>query len=336
MINRRDFLKSSSLLTLGAVAGGALTSCAPKAKTQEEIDAEEAAKDKRIGLQIYTLGPELYAGDLDANLKRIKDMGVSTLELAGYNVADGTVGGVPMMEFKKRVEDAGLEIVSSHANPPELFAGVAGKEDRSGKSGRFSEEIKSAVVESWKKMADDHAKMGIPYLVEPMMPYLNSKEDVLSFSELLNKSGEVVKAAGVQFGYHNHNMEFAKVVPGGEKAKLGTVLDRAEGEQILDLFLANTDPANVVFEMDVYWTVMGQNDPLEYLQKYADRIKMLHIKDRMVLGASGMLNFKNIFDQFYANGGKDFFVEIEDTQSGKQFERTEASVAYLRKSPFVK
>ena len=88
--------------------------------------------------------------------------------------------------------------------------------------------------------------------------------------------------------------------------------------------------------MDVYWTVMGQNDPVEYLRKHADRIKMLHIKDRMVLGASGMMNFENIFNQFYANGLKYFWVEIEDINSGKQFERLEASIDYLKKAPFVK
>ena len=335
MINRRDFIKGSSVLALGAMVG-----CTPKDKrTPEEIAAgiaaSEAAKDKRIGLQIYSLGPELYAGDLSANLKRLKDMGFTTLELAGYNVADSTVGGVPMMDFKKAVEDCGLEIVSSHANPPELFAGVAGRENK-GKDGRFSESLKASILESWKKMADDHAKMGIPYLVEPMMPVLSSKEEVLSFCDLLNASGEVVKASGVKFGYHNHNMEFAKVVPGGTKAQLGTIFDSSPGEKIFDLFLANTDPANVLFEMDVYWTVMGQNDPVEYLREHADRIKLLHIKDRVVLGQSGMMNFKNIFDQFYANGGTDFFVEVEDIDSGKQFERVEGSVKYLKESTFVK
>ena len=286
-------------------------------------------------MQIYTLGPELYAGDLAANLKRIKDMGIDNLELAGYNPADSTIGGVELMEFKKKVEDAGLKMISSHVNPPQLFAGVAGKENK-GKDGAFSASMKNDIIESWKKIADDHVKLGVQYLVEPMMPILPNEEAVKSFCEIMNLSGETVKKAGLQFGYHNHNMEFAKVVPGGKKAAFGTIFDQTEGTQILDMMLANTDPANVIFEMDVYWTVMGQNDPVEYLRKHADRIKMLHIKDRMVLGASGMMNFENIFNQFYANGLKYFWVEIEDINSGKQFERLEASIDYLKKAPFVK
>jgi sugar phosphate isomerase/epimerase len=324
---RRDFLKTASVLTAGALVG-----CTPKEKKESEniVDVH-----KTIGLQIYTLGPELYAGDLSANLKRIKDMGIDNLELAGYNPADSTIGGVELMEFKKKVEDAGLKMISSHVNPPQLFAGVAGKENK-GKDGAFSASMKNDIIESWKKIADDHVKLGVQYLVEPMMPILPNEEAVKSFCEIMNLSGETVKKAGLQFGYHNHNMEFAKVVPGGKKAAFGTIFDQTEGTQILDMMLANTDPANVIFEMDVYWTVMGQNDPVEYLRKYADRIKMLHIKDRMVLGASGMMNFENIFNQFYANGLKYFWVEIEDINSGKQFERLEASIDYLKKAPFVK
>ncbi len=324
---RRDFLKTASVLTAGALVG-----CTPKEKKESENTADV---HKTIGLQIYTLGPELYAGDLSANLKRIKDMGIDNLELAGYNPADSTIGGVELMEFKKKVEDAGLKMISSHVNPPQLFAGVAGKENK-GKDGAFSASMKNDIIESWKKIADDHVKLGVQYLVEPMMPILPNEEAVKSFCEIMNLSGETVKKAGLQFGYHNHNMEFAKVVPGGKKAAFGTIFDQTEGTQILDMMLANTDPANVIFEMDVYWTVMGQNDPVEYLRKHADRIKMLHIKDRMVLGASGMMNFENIFNQFYANGLKYFWVEIEDINSGKQFERLEASIDYLKKAPFVK
>ena len=321
---RRDFLKTASVLTAGALVG-----CTPKEKT------ETVKAHKTIGLQIYTLGPELYAGDLAANFKRIKDMGIDNLELAGYNAADSKIGGVEMMEFKKMAEDAGLKIISSHVNPPQLFAGVAGKENK-GSDGAFSASRKNDIIESWKKIADDHAKLGVEFLVEPMMPILPNEEAVKSFCEIMNLSGETVKKSGLQFGYHNHNMEFAKVVPGGTKAAFGTIFDQTEGTQIIDLMMANTDPANVIFEMDVYWTVMGQNDPVEYLRKRADRIKMLHIKDRMVLGASGMMNFENIFNQFYANGLKYFWVEIEDTNSGKQFERLQASMDYLNNACFVK
>ena len=79
------------------------------------------------------------------------------------------------------------------------------------------------------------------------------------FAEMLNKSGEVFKAAGIKFGFHNHNMEFARMVKGVAGFRLPTVLTpltAADGPMIMDLLMDNTDPSSVCFEMDIYWTVM--------------------------------------------------------------------------------
>ncbi len=103
-----------------------------------------------------------------------------------------------------------------------------------------------------------------------------------------------------------------------------------------EIFIESTDPSKVIFELDVYWTVMGGQDPVEWINKYADRIHMLHIKDRLILGDSGMMNFEKIFDAFYSHNHKYFFVEIEDTRSGVQFDRIKASADYLNARGFVK
>ena len=84
MVNRRNFLKSASFLTLGGLVAG---------KAEGELTK-----------------------DVPAGMKQLKQMGYSTLELAGYN--NGKINGVDMMEFKKMAEDAGLKITSSHVNPP--------------------------------------------------------------------------------------------------------------------------------------------------------------------------------------------------------------------------
>ena len=333
MVNRRDFLKSASMLSLGALAA-----CNSK-ETAAAPAAEVNNPDKNFGLQIYTLGNELYAGNLADNLKKLQSFGIKYLELAGYDVNTNKVGGVDFSEFKKMANDAGLEIPSSHVNAPGLFSGVAGRESRDGSDGQFNRSLIDKVADSFKKVADDHAAQGIEYVVHPMMAYLNTEDDVKAFAEMLNKSGEIFKAAGIKFGYHHHNMEFARMVPGVAGFRLPTVLTpltAADGPMIMDLLMDNTDPSNVIYEMDTYWTVMGQQDPVVWLKKRADRIKLMHVKDFVVLGDSGAMNFKNIFEQFYANGNKYFFIEIEDTNSGKQFERLEASAKFLNMSDFVK
>jgi hypothetical protein len=49
-----------------------------------------------------------------------------------------------------------------------------------------------------------------------------------------------------------------------------------------------------------------------------------------------MMNFENIFKQAYANGIQDYFVELEDVNSGVQFEGIKGCIDYLLKAPFVK
>lgn len=313
MINRRNFLRNASLLTLGGLMAGKAGNAVAAQPMAAAVS--EAAAAKYIGLQIYSLGPELYK-DVPGGMKKLKKMGYATLELAGYN--NGKINNIDMMEFKKMAEDAGLKIISSHVNPPVR---------------EYTKDNLETIKEYWKKTADDHAKLGVKFLVQPGQPSTRSVEETKYVCEVFNEAGKIVKAAGLPFGYHNHDMEFCKVVPGGTEMKFGRM---NKGEKVYDLFLANTDPSLVFFEMDVYWAVMGQQDPVEYLKKYPERIKALHIKDRYVLGESGMMNFEQIFKQFYANGYKDFFVELENINSGHQFDGVKRSADYLLKSPFVK
>ncbi len=75
--------------------------------------------------------------------------------------------------------------------------------------------------------------------------------------------GEKFKAAGIQFGYHNHTEAFRIT----------------EGVVPYDELMRLTDPSKVTMEMDCGWVVVGGADPVEYLKKYPTRITMLHVKD---------------------------------------------------------
>jgi len=328
MSTRRDFLKNMSM----AAAAGLLVGKAGSASAANSVSemAPAPTASKIIGLQTYSLGKE-FSGDIAAVLKKVKAIGYTDLELAGYN--NGKIGQTDLMEFKKMAEAAGLKIVSSHVsyvNPAakNFFDNV------------YTKDMIPGALEFWKKTADDHAKLGCTMLVQPMMPTIKSHEDAAVVCDVFNQVGDVVKAAGIPmgFGYHNHNMEFQRVVKpeDAEKAKSGNPFMKV-GDQIYDLLLAGTDPSKLFFEMDVYWTVMGQNDPVEYMKKNPTRIKALHIKDRSVLGQSGMMNFEQIFKQMYANGIKHYFVELENMPDGRtQFVGCEESAKYLLKAPFVK
>ncbi|MDR2912965.1 MAG: sugar phosphate isomerase/epimerase [Alistipes sp.] len=322
MSTRREFLQKVSLLTVGGLLGGKGIAGAMNYLSNGEAVVPPASKE--LGLQIYSLQRELYTNTPQV-MRELREAGYVNLELAGFS--KGKIGGVDMMEFKKMAEDAGLKIVSSHVNPEleGLGRGFA----------TYTRAMLPAAREYWKVTAADHAKLGCKYLIQPMMPAVTTHEDAALMCEFFNDAGKICKDAGLIFGYHNHDFEFKRIAK--PDAPAGNPF-RPSGDYIMDLFIEGTDPASVMFELDVYWTVRGGNDPLEYMKKYADRIKVLHIKDTAVLGESGLLNFENIYNQMYANGINDWYVELEGIRASgsTQLQGVKDCAAYLQRMPFVK
>jgi len=305
METKREFLKKLGLLTVGGVVAGSMS---PISATESKSNAFAAKKS--IGLQLYSLGKEL-TDDVPAGLKKVVNIGYTSAECAGYR--DGKMYGYEMGEFSKIAKDAGLKITGTHVNPPVR---------------KYTKENAGEIADFWKKTVDDHLKLGLKTIVQPGMPTVETKDDAAIVGEVFNKAGEITKAAGLKWGYHNHNHEFDRV---------GKDDNGRGGDVVYDLMLNNTDPKLVFFEMDVYWTVMGQNDPLEYFAKYPGRFPVLHIKDRLVLGKSGMMNFENIFNAAYKNGLDEFYVEIEGIRGEMtQFEGVKQCFDYLNNAKFVK
>ena len=316
METKRDFIKKLSLLTLGGITAG---SASPVIASNGN-NPLPAAK-KKIGLQIYSLGKEL-TDDVPAGMKKIAQIGYSTLELAGYG--NRKMGKYEVTDYRKICDDNGLKITSSHVNPPMR---------------KYTRDNEAQIADFWKQTVEDHVKFGVKTLVQPGLPQVESNDDAKIVCEVFNKAGEISKAAGIKWGYHNHNSEFRRLLTEEDKNSPNRQSEwfRPKGDVIYDLFINGTDPGLVFFEMDVYWTVMGQADPIEYFEKYPKRFPVLHIKDRMVLGASGMMNFETIFKKAYANGLDEYYVEIEAVKGGMtQFEGVKGCYDYLIKAPFVK
>ena len=321
MLNRRNFLKNTSLLATGSLLAGKVN-----AANASTMNASAANASKNFGLQIYSLtvnrNDTEFSDNVPNGLKKVAQLGYTSIELAGYS-AEGRIGAVPMAEFKKYADDAGLKIVSTHVNAP--------------MRGYTRENIEQA-KEFWKKATDHHAAIGCKYILQPGQPQTRSTEEVAYTGEAFNEFGKIAKAAGLTFAFHNHDGEFVRVVPGGTEALPRTRGGRPpEGaKMIYDGLLEATDPSLVQFEMDVYWTVMGGQDPVAYMRKYANRIRVLHIKDVAILGESGMMNFQKIFETAYSNGIANFFVELEGFSVGTQFEGVRGCADYLLNAPFVK
>lgn len=314
METKREFLKKLGLLTVGGMVAGTVSPV-----TASGAKSNLFAPKKSVGLQLYSLGREL-TDDVAKGLKKVTKIGYSTAEAAGYR--DRKIYNMEMSEFRKMADDAGLKITGTHVNPPVR---------------KYTKGNRGEIADFWKKTVEDHLKVGVKTIVQPGMPQMETPDDVAMVCEVFNKAGEIANAANLRWGYHNHNHEFqSRILKEGDKGKTNKHRGQV-GDVVYDLMLKGTDPKLVFFEMDVYWTVMGQQDPLEYFAKYPGRFPLLHIKDRSILGKSGMMNFENIFNAAYKNGLDEYYVELEGIRSGMtQFEGVKQCYDYVINAPFVK
>ncbi|MDP9309473.1 MAG: sugar phosphate isomerase/epimerase [Chloroflexota bacterium] len=113
---------------------------------------------------------------------------------------------------------------------------------------------------------DELQTLGCEYAVVPWIGEgeRSSLEAVRSLAARLNRIGQQFQASGIRLAYHNHQFEFAPL----------------DNTTMWHTLVAETDPALVDFELDLYWVVVGGYDPVELLQQYGERITLAHLKDR--------------------------------------------------------
>ena len=268
------------------------------------------AKKKEVCFQMYSVRDLIgdagkYAQNHEKVLKQLADMGYTAVEAANYG--DGKLYGVSPEQFKADIEAAGLKVLSSHVtrnlNDDEL------------KSKNFTEALKW-----WDECIDAHKRAGMRYMVIPWCNVPKTLADLQTICDFYNQVGKKVAAAGMKLGYHNHSHEFQKV----------------EGKVMEDYMIEHTDPNYLFFQMDVYWTVRGQQSPVDYFNKYPGRFVLLHIKDNSEIGQSGMVGFDAIFSNFDKAGAEGWVLELEHGSTPDILEGMKQSIDYIKKAKFVK
>jgi sugar phosphate isomerase/epimerase len=182
-----------------------------------------------VALQLYTVRDEL-AKDFPGTLEKVAKMGYAGVEFAGY-------GGISASALRGHLERLGLMPVGSHVNLELL-----------------EKDLETAIA--------FNVELGNPYVVCPHAD-IRDAAGVEKYAALFNAVGEKIQGAGLEFCYHNHGHEFAKV----------------DGDFALDLLFARTDPSLVEIEFDTCWIHAAGADPVKYIERYAGRCPLLHIKD---------------------------------------------------------
>lgn len=287
-MDRRRFLHAAG----GATAAAWFARCGPAGAASEDAgtpgEAARAEADdaggapagggsalETIGLQLYTVR-SLMAEDVEGTLEEVARIGYREVEFAGY--FERSPAGL-----RTTLDALGLRAPSTHL-PIEVFRN--GRAPRAG--GAWSDALETAA-------AIGHDYLVLPYLGEGERGSLDGYRRIAAE---MNGFGERCRAAGLRFGYHNHDFELAE---------LG-------GRIPLEILIEETDPELVTFEMDLYWLVNGGGDPLDYIERYPGRFELCHVKDRASDGAmvdvgAGEIDFAAIFERSDAAGLRHYFVE---------------------------
>lgn len=273
MTSRRSFIKSTSLLSAGAMLSPSI------------FEYEK----KYIGLQLYTVR-EAMQSDPEGTLAKVAQIGYNSLEGATYTGTEKFYG-LEAAAFAKLLKQNNLIMPSSHFK--------LGEEKING------ETVKGTILSDWQKAVDAAATVGLKYMtLSSLAPAERGGLDHFKIvAEHLNKAGETCKKSGIQLCYHNHNYEF--VEQDGQlpyNILLSTNKDFVKME--IDLYWvtkAGKDPIALFNEHPGRFPLWHVKDMDNTTDHYFTEI------------GNGIIDFKKLFTQANKSGLKYFFVEQDKT-----------------------
>jgi sugar phosphate isomerase/epimerase len=176
----------------------------------------------------------------------------------------------------------------------------------------------------------DNRTLGIKFFgagSTPIFPLVYDTEaEWVAYAQYLDELGARARQAGQTLMIHNHDIEFE---------------EQFGGRTVFDILMANTDPRNVVVQLDLYWAANGGGleNPVDVLERYGDRIQLFHVKDmaagtfpgRIEMVGEGILDFPEIFAA--SKGPVRYYVVEHDPRFGDPtfdpFEAAQTGFDYL-------
>ena len=197
-----------------------------------------------IGVQMSTIAPnKMPKFDAYESMARLADIGYKCIEISQVPMTPENVRG-----FRRAIDELGFNVASTSAltaaNP--MMPGC----DMSN-----PDEMKK-MIEDAKYLDCDMFRIG----AMPMEARF-SLQAAVDFAKQADDFACQLKEQGIDLYYHNHHFEFA----------------RHDGKFLMDIIKENTKYLG--FELDIHWIYRGGVDPVKFINEYAGRIRLLHLKD---------------------------------------------------------
>jgi len=294
-MDRRTFVRL-------AISLAALGTAVPRALAQGAGQTFFGGHDLPLGLQLYTLGPDLDA-DFAGTLAEVGRIGYRIVELAELH-------GRTAAEIRIALDAARLTCSSMHIarNGPAPALSLSGD---LGELARIAHAIgvTDVVMPDTLPLGDAAPASGAQRLdTSEAARRALTMDDYRRTADFLSAKARSLRAEGLRLSYHNHNFEFAPL---------------AGGTAGLDVLLRETD-AQVSFELDVGWVAAAGQDPVALLKAHPHRFTQMHVKDlkastkpnfAMHLDPTevgwGSVDWKQVLPAAYAAGVRRFYVEQE-------------------------
>lgn len=218
-----------------------------------------------------------------------------------------------------------VELAGTYNLPPEQFKQMLDERGLVAVSGHFGYDRYRDEAEA---VAREAKALGLKYAgvawISHQAPF--DEGECRNAIEVFNKAGAALAKHGIQFFYHNHGYEFRP----------------HNGETFMDMLIKGTDPKTVAYQMDTFWVKHPGQDPTEWLNKYPNRWKLMHVKDMkagtetnfsggsnvnndVALG-TGTMDWPSILAAAQKAGVEYYFIEDESDAAAEHIPQ---SLAYL-------
>jgi sugar phosphate isomerase/epimerase len=265
----------------------------------------------------------------DENSDSTPTPSLTSFGLQLYTLRD-IIGADPKAVLKN-VSEYGYKEIESYEGDQGMFWGMKNTEFKS-----YLDELNMSMVSShcnmnqdFERKAAEMAEIGGKYLICPWIGPQKTLDEYKKQTDRFNECGKICKANGIRFAYHNHAYSFVEL----------------EGQIPQDYMMDNSDPDSVDFEMDIYWVIVANVDPIGYFAKYPNRFKLCHVKDRSKNASpedqeascdlgTGAINFPQILASAKSAGMEHYILEQEKYENSSPLGCAKVGADYLSKIVF--